>query len=115
MKAVLLLTVGSILIWLGLSQGDEKKSIEEGGDPPRFGIFVRDAATVFVDAWHGPNPAPHGAWSAYFHCDDVAGLAADLRARDYPCDGPTQTVYGMVEVSLRDPDGNKLCFGQEAT
>ena len=26
---------------------------EEGGTPPRFGIFHRDKATVFVDAWHG--------------------------------------------------------------
>ena len=25
---------------------------EEGGDPPRFGIFHKEGATVFVDAWH---------------------------------------------------------------
>ena len=43
--------------------------VEEGGDPPRFGIFKRGGAIVFVDAWHGPPVAPdgHGAWAAYIH------------------------------------------------
>ena len=86
---------------------------EEGGTPPRFGIFRSGKAVVFVDAWHGPDPSPHAGWRAYFHCDDVDALAADLATRGYPAEGPRNAVYGMREVMLRDPDGNLLCFGQD--
>jgi len=86
---------------------------EEGGDPARFGIFKRDKATVFVDAWHGGDPEPSPAWRAYFHIDDVDALAQALTAKNVALAGPVDTVYGMREVSLRDPDGNLLCFGQD--
>ncbi|MEL7116736.1 MAG: glyoxalase superfamily protein [Pseudomonadota bacterium] len=86
---------------------------EEGGDPPRFGIFKRDAATVFVDGWHGPDVEAAPLWRAYFHTDDVDGLAKDLVAKGVAVDGPKDTVYGMREITLRDPDGNLLCFGQD--
>ena len=86
---------------------------EEGGDPPRFGILRQDAATLFVDAWHGPDPTPAPCWRAYFHCDDVEALAARARAADLPTEGPVETVYGMREVTVTDPDGNRLCFGQD--
>lgn len=87
--------------------------IEEGGDPPRFGIFRRDAATVFVDAWHGKDPAPSLAWRAYFHCDEVDTLAAELQGRGHPIEELRNAPYGMRELMLRDPDGNLLCFGQD--
>nr|WP_253913428.1 VOC family protein [Pseudoruegeria sp. HB172150] len=86
---------------------------EEGGDPVRFGIFHKDQAVVFVDAWHGADQVRSPAWRAYFHCDDVDALAGAVRGRGYSVDGPRDAVYGMREVSLRDPDGNLLCFGQE--
>ena len=45
--------------------------VEEGGEPPRFEIFKRGKAFLFVDAWNrGPTPNL-AAWSAYVH---VAGL-----------------------------------------
>jgi len=87
--------------------------VEEGGDPARFGIFRKDGATVFVDAWHGPDPEPSAAWRAYFHTDAVDDLAAMVAARTYPAEGPRDAVYGMRELTLRDPDGNLLCFGQD--
>ncbi len=85
---------------------------EEGGDPPRFGIFKKDRATVFVDAWHGADFAPAPNWRAYFHCDDVDALAAELG--DLVDSGPRDTVYGMREIEVLDPAGNRLCFGQDA-
>lgn len=92
---------------LGFSVG------EEGGDPPRFGIFHKDKATVFVDAWHGADETPSPGWRAYFHVDDVDALAASV---DWSVsEGPTDTAYGMRELVVIDPDGNRLCFGQDAT
>ncbi len=91
---------------LGFSVG------EEGGDPPRFGIFHRDGQTVFVDAWHGADTPPSPGWRAYFHVDDVDAFAARL---DWPkTEGPADTVYGMRELVVTDPDGNRLCFGTDA-
>ena len=84
---------------------------EEGGDPARFGIFKRDAATVFVDAWHGADAEPSPSWRAYFHLGDVDAFAADLNWPDV--EGPEDKVYGMREVVVLDPDGNRLCFGQD--
>lgn len=84
---------------------------EEGGDPARFGIFKREAATVFVDAWHGADPVPSPGWRAYFHVDDVDAMAATL---NWPkVEGPEDKVYGMREIVVTDPDGNLLCFGQD--
>lgn len=85
---------------------------EEGGDPPRFGIFARDGQRVFVDAWQGPDPEPSPGWRAYFHVDDVTALAAILADR-VAVEGPRDTVYGMREIVVTDPAGNRLCFGQD--
>ena len=84
---------------------------EEGGDPARFGIFKKGAATVFVDAWHGADDTPSPAWRAYFHVEDVDGLAAALEWSDV--EGPETKPYGMRELVVIDPDGNRLCFGQD--
>lgn len=84
---------------------------EEGGDPPRFGIFHAGQATVFVDAWHGGDPEPSPGWRAYFHTADVDAIAAALDWKQV--EGPENKVYGMRELVVIDPDGNRLCFGQD--
>lgn len=87
---------------------------EEAGDPPRFGIFHAGAAQVFVDAWEGADPVPSPRWRAYFHTTDLDGLAAAWTAAGIAHEGPVETGYGMREVVVADPDGNRLCFGQDA-
>lgn len=87
--------------------------VEEGGEPAGFGIFRQGKATVFIEAWHGADPEPSPGWRAYFHCADVDDLLADLRDKGVDVNGPEDTSYGMREISLRDPDGNLLCFGQD--
>ena len=85
---------------------------EEGGDPARFGIFHRDAATVFVDSWHGADAEPSPGWRAYLHVDDVETFAETI---DWPeRQGPEDKVYGMRELTLTDPDGNLIYFGMDA-
>lgn len=90
--------------------------VEEGGDPPRFGIFQRDRAVIFVNGWAGGPPmASAPCWAAYFHVGDVDDLLAALVAKAVPITrAPRNTVYGMRELEVTDPDGNVLCFGSDS-
>ena len=38
--------------------------VEEGGDPPRFGIFERGAGVLFVDSWKGSPRLASTCWSS---------------------------------------------------
>lgn len=87
--------------------------VEEGGTPPRFGIFHNGAAEIFLDGWHGADPPREAGWRAYFHVGDVAALAETLAARGVTLmRGPETMPYGLREIDIADPDGNCLCFGQ---
>ena len=87
--------------------------VEEAGEPVTgFGIYRRDAAQVFLEAWQGPE-APYHRWRAYFHTDDLAGLRAASAAAGATFTGPTRTEYGMDEIEITDPEGNVVCFGQD--
>ena len=87
--------------------------IEEGGDPPRFGIFRRGGAVVFVNAWDGVRTPHPAGWDAYFHVGDLEGFHAHLSKQLQNLDPIRDTVYGMREFELQDPDGNRLCFGMD--
>ncbi len=88
--------------------------VEEGGDPPRFGIFRRGKSALFVDAWHGaPAPLPE-VWEAYVHVNGLKELCAEFEAAGVEISRPIEdTVYGMREFEVTDPDGNVICFGED--
>ena len=89
--------------------------IEEGGDPPGFGILRRDGATVFLDAACGEPVRRTGAiWSAYLHVFGLARVRDELVAKGVElCEPLHETTYGMLELELEDPDGNRLCLGSD--
>lgn len=92
------------------------KVMEEGGTPPRFGIFRRGGAVVFVDSWQGGPTGDRPGWVAYIHVDDVDALHAQLVEKGVEGLSDVRvTAYGMRETDLRDPDGNLLCFGVDAS
>lgn len=86
--------------------------VEEGGDPPRFGIFHWGRAQIFLDGWHGADP-PYRGWRVYLHIPDAEALAKAIARAAVMAEGPNDTGYGMREVVVTDPDGNRLCFGQD--
>lgn len=88
--------------------------IEEGGDPPRFGIFRRGRAQIFVDSWKGARVPVPKLWSAYIHVTDLADLAREFRDAGVVLSKDIEeTVYGMREFEITDPDGNIVCFGED--
>ena len=76
---------------------------------PLFVSVSRDGVTLFLS--EHPESAP-GAL-VYFRVDDVGTLAAELLRRDAVIDaGPVDRPWGMRELDVVDPDGNRLRFGQ---
>lgn len=61
-----------------------------------------------------PDPRANTNWPTifYFYPDDVARLYAQVVARGYQPSPLIDTVYGMREFSLPDPDGHLLSFGE---
>jgi predicted enzyme related to lactoylglutathione lyase len=92
--------------------------VEEAGDPPGFGIVERDGSRLFLDAFRGRVRADTGdhGWDAYVHVDDVDALERELDERGVKlASEPRDTNYGMRELEVVDPDGNRLGFGQDLT
>lgn len=89
--------------------------VEEGGDPARFGIFKRGKSALFVDGWHGGPSPVEGTWDAYVHVAGLNDLQAEFEAAGARISRHIEvTVYGMREFDVVDPDGNVICFGEDA-
>ena len=89
--------------------------VEEGGSPPRFGIFKRGGSVLFIDSWNGGRDGAAEGWDAYLHVAGLEALLAELQAAGVEIVRPIETtVYGMREFELLDPDGNRICFGEDA-
>ena len=89
--------------------------LEEGGDPPRFGIFERDRSVLFVSAWQGAPTLLSGVWEAYVHVVGLDGLLTEFQAAGTNVRRTIETTaYGMREFEVTDPDGNVICFGEDA-
>jgi catechol 2,3-dioxygenase-like lactoylglutathione lyase family enzyme len=52
----------------------------------------------------------HRDVSLYFEFLDLDGLHAYLRDKGYEVQPPVKTSYGLMQMSVRDPDGYELCF-----
>ena len=88
--------------------------VEEGGDPPCFGIFERGRSVLFVTAWQGPPMPVPGVLEADVHVTGLAALHAEYAAAGANITRPVEdTVYGMREFEVTDPDGNVICFGED--
>jgi uncharacterized glyoxalase superfamily protein PhnB len=82
-------------------------------DPPSYAIIERDAVSLHL------MPASQearglGRSSIYVFVADVDVLHDELKSRSCPIESaPEDYFYGMREMSVRDPDGNRITFGQE--
>lgn len=87
--------------------------IEEGGDPPGFGIFARDGAYLFIDSFgEAPPTRPGDRWQAYLHVNEIDQLRAELIAAGVELAVELhETAYGMRELEFDDPEGNRICLG----
>lgn len=82
------------------------------GDPPSYASVERGPVSLQLMP-AARAPATLGRSSVYVFVRGVDALHADLLARGCPIElPPTDLPYGMREASVRDPDGNRLTFGE---
>ena len=91
------------------------------GDPPVFVVVTRGAAIFLLKTAPesrrplvSNNETPGGFTDVYIYCDDVMGLAAELRARgaDIIVEPVDRPIYNGRELHVRDCNGWVICFGQ---
>lgn len=89
-----------------------RKNWEHQFEPglPWFVSLSRGAVTLFLTE----HPESAAGALVYLHADDVDALAQELQAGGVVIEqGPISQPWGMREMQLKDPDGNRLRFGQD--
>ena len=88
--------------WATIRSGDTELMLSETETPP--------------SASDGNDPHRSTDWPVifYFYPDHVESLHARIKAAGFTPTELGNTIYGMREFSLTDPDGHVLSFGQDA-
>ncbi|HEY4251706.1 MAG TPA: VOC family protein [Roseomonas sp.] len=83
------------------------------GEPATYVMLCRGALSVqLMPGLRAPRAV--GMAAIYAFVRELDALHAEFTARGVPIEMPLQDhPYGMREFSIRDPDGNRLTFGQE--
>lgn len=87
------------------------------GDPRCFAMMHRDGFDMMLSQPQNPDRihpnGPQGIWDLYVRVINLQQEIAALRDAGVPLDrGPTHTEYEMLEIEVLDPDGYRICFGQ---
>ena len=86
------------------------------GEPPSFGMCNRDGFDLMLSCPEegAPPRGPRPQWDLHVRIDDVERERAALEAAGVAIvRGPETTFYDMIEIEVLDPDGHRICFGQD--
>lgn len=88
------------------------------GEPPCFAMMHRDGFDLMLTAAKSPADVhpngPADVWDLYVKVLDLKAEEAALRANGVAIvAGPRTTFYNMSELEVLDPDGYRICFGQD--
>ncbi len=85
------------------------------GEPAEYAIVERDCVSLHLMPARRAVAA-RGQSSIYVFAAAVDALHAELLGRGCPIEIPPRDYdYGMREFSVRDPDGNRVTFGQSVS
>jgi len=89
------------------------------GEPPCFAMPRRDGLELMLSLAEKPElvrpNGPQGVWDVYLRTPDLAAeKAALVQAGVAIARQPEATVYDMLEMEVLDPDGYRICYGQES-
>ena len=90
------------------------------GEPPCFAMMNRDNFDLMLSLAEKPEYVrPHGVfgvWDMYLRVPDLQAEIAALQAKGVTlARGPEKTFYDMLEIEVVDPDGHRICIGQEVS
>jgi catechol 2,3-dioxygenase-like lactoylglutathione lyase family enzyme len=81
-------------------------------DPVSYAIAYRDAVSIHLMPERQSRDTL-GRGTIYVFVPDVDALHQELLGLGCPIEmAPADYFYGMREMSVRDPDGNRITFGQ---
>lgn len=90
------------------------------GEPPVFVMVRRDNVTIqFSKLENGAKPTPTSGGrplrlDAYIWISDAHTLYAELKQRGAKIlEGPIKRIYGCIEITVEDPNGYQIVFGQD--
>jgi catechol 2,3-dioxygenase-like lactoylglutathione lyase family enzyme len=88
------------------------------GEPPCFAMPRRDGFELMLSLAEDPSRVrpngPGGVWDMYLRVPDLAAEKAALEEAGVPLvRAPERTDYEMIEMEVLDPDGYRICFGQD--
>jgi predicted enzyme related to lactoylglutathione lyase len=91
---------------------------ETYGDPPCFAMMNRNGLDLMLSVAQAPEHVhpngAHGDWDFYLRVKDIdAEIDAIRAAGGQIADGPRTTFYEMKEIDILDPDGHRICLGQD--
>ena len=83
------------------------------GDPAVFAILQRGQITLALERIETP-PDTSASWSAYLYVADVDALFDEFQKAGATIHrAPMDRFYGCRDFETTDPDGHRLCFGQD--
>lgn len=88
------------------------------GEPPCFAMLNRDGFDLMLSVAESPEQVrPNGpfcVWDFTLRVQDVEAEAEWIRSRGAALAvEPHETFYGFKEIEVLDPDGYRICLGQD--
>jgi catechol 2,3-dioxygenase-like lactoylglutathione lyase family enzyme len=87
------------------------------GEPAGFGMANRDGFDLMLSVAESPDEVhPNGGDTAdlYIRVEDVEAEKRALEAAGVTVErGPFRTVYNMIEIEIRDPNGYRIVLAQD--
>ena len=94
------------------------EDVEFFGEPPGFCMMHRDQHDLMLSLAEKPSEVhPHGrfqVWDVHLRVADLEAEKTAIEAAGGKLCGPIrETEYGMRELEIEDPDGHRICLGQD--
>ena len=109
---------------LGFEVVSTSTPFSERSDDYGWAMLRRDTVSLMVNNMYEDNIRPsqpdmmrsyaHHDTVLYIGCRQLEDIVMSLRSRGVSVSGPVTTYYGMLQVTVRDPDGYCLCFQRPA-
>ena len=88
-------------------------SVDQRNDDWGWAMLAFDECRLMLDQSINGHPGLPRQGVLYLYPDDIVAYHAQLRANGVDVPELDVTFYGMAELRLDDPDGNRLWIGQD--